>query len=168
MNAISKLNYSHAAMIDMIVANPAISQNELAAAFGYTPSWVSLVMASDAFKEQLAARREELVDPTIRATMEERFTAVVEKSLEVLQEKLSLPTSQVPDQLALQAAALGARALGKGGFGSAGNQTNIQVNVNSAEERLARVRSRLEGLMREQTGVSDAQIVQTSQAGSGS
>lgn len=113
--AIEKVRYSHDAMIDMIVANPWVSQNKLAEVFGYTPAWVSLVMSSNAFKERLAARKAELVDPTIVSSVEERFQAMVTRSLEVLQEKLSAPASVVPDQLALRAVELGAKALGLGG-----------------------------------------------------
>ena len=112
--AIAKVRYSHDAMIDMIVAEPWISQNQLAEKFGYTAPWVSLVMSSDAFKERLAARKAELVDPAIVATLDERFKAVVQRSLEVLSEKLSAPASVVPDQLALRAAELGVKALGMG------------------------------------------------------
>ncbi len=113
--AIAKVRYSHDAMIDMIVANPWVSQNHLAQVFGYTPAWVSLVMSSDAFKERLAARKAELVDPALVASIEERFRAMVTRSLEVLQEKLSAPASVVPDNLALRAVELGAKALGLGG-----------------------------------------------------
>lgn len=113
--AIQKIRYSHDAMIDVIIQNPAISQNQLAAVFGYTAPWVSLVMSSDAFRERLAARKSELVDPAIRASVEERFKALVTRSLEVLQEKLAAPSSTIPDNLALRAAELGAKALGIGG-----------------------------------------------------
>jgi len=112
---VGKVRYTHDAMIDMIVENPWVSQNELAVRFGYTPAWVSVVMASDVFKEKLALRRTELVDPAIQATLKERFEAVVARSLSVLQEKLAAPSSVVPDQLALRAAELGAKALGLGG-----------------------------------------------------
>lgn len=112
--AIQKVRYTHDAMIDMIIMEPAISQNELARRFGYTAGWVSLVMSSDAFKERLEARKGELIDPTIRASLDERFRAVISRSLEILSEKLSAPASVVPDNLALQAAALGAKALGLG------------------------------------------------------
>jgi len=112
---VAKVSYTHDAMIDMLVANPWISQNELAKKFGYTVPWISIVINSDAFKARLAARRLELVDPTIAASMDERFRAVVQQSLEVLSEKLAQPASQVPDNLALRAAELGAKALGLGG-----------------------------------------------------
>ena len=102
-------------MIDQIIANPGVHQNALASTFGYTPAWVSLVISSDAFQERLVERKDELVDPVIRATIEERFKALVNRSLEVLQEKLAMPTSTISDNLALRAAELGAKALGIGG-----------------------------------------------------
>jgi hypothetical protein len=110
----TKLRYTHEAVIDMIVADPGVSQNKLAATFGYTPGWLSTVMGSDAFKARLAERREEIVDPVLRMSLEERMKALVEKSLEVLAEKLSQPALQVPDNLALRAMELGAKSLGMG------------------------------------------------------
>jgi len=111
----TKVRYTHDAMIDMIIANPGVSQNRLAIEFGYTPAWVSTIMSSDAFKARLANRREEIVDPALLMTVEEKFKAVTERSLAVLAEKLAQPVSQIPDNLALRAAELGAKAIGVGG-----------------------------------------------------
>ncbi len=110
----TKLRYTHEAVIDQIVANPWVSQNQLAAMFGYTPGWLSTVMGSDAFKAKLAERRGEMVDPALQMTLNERFNGLVEKSLAVLQEKLSQPALSIPNNLALRAAELGAKALGLG------------------------------------------------------
>lgn len=132
------LNYSHDAMVDTMIANPSINQNGLAAMFDKTPAWVSVILASDAFKMRLAARREQLIDPAILSSIEERFRALAEKSLEVLQEKLCQP--QVSDDLALKAAALGAKALGIGGNASP------KLVVNSSE-RLDILAGRLTGLL---------------------
>lgn len=114
MGRLQKVRYSHSAMVDAIIENPSISQNQLADIFGFTPGWVSNVIASDAFQAHLAQRKDELIDPTLRLSIEERFKALVQRSLEVLQEKLAKPTHTIPDQLALQAASLGARSLGLG------------------------------------------------------
>lgn len=111
--AIAKIRYSHEDMIDFIIANPNTSQGALAARYGYTQSWVSLVMSSDAWKSAMAKRREELVDPTLTLTLNERFGALTELSLRRLTEKLEAP--QVADQTVLRAVELGARALGIGG-----------------------------------------------------
>ncbi len=133
--AIAKLRYTHEAMVDVIIQNPGVSQNDLAALFGYSPAWVSSVMSSDAFKARLAARREQLVDPEVALTLHERFEALARQSLRVLQEKISLPATMVPDNLALRAAEMSSRALGLG-------QAQVPV-VLTSEERLASLAQRL-------------------------
>lgn len=114
MRQIAKVSYTHAAMVDMIVANPKISQTELARHFGYTQAWICQIIASDAFQALLAERKDELIDPALRLSIEERFKALVSRSLEILQEKLSAPSTQISDTLAIRAAELGARSLGIG------------------------------------------------------
>lgn len=113
MGRLKKLSYTHDSMIDLVITNPGLSQQQIAAHFGYSPAWISNVMASDAFQARLAARREEVIDPVIRATMEERVKALVLRSIEVLQEKLEKPA--VSDTVALRAFELGAKAMGMGG-----------------------------------------------------
>lgn len=137
--AIQKVRYSHDAMIDLIIQQPSVSQNSLAEVFGYTPPWVSQVMSSDAFKARLEARKEELVDPQIRLTLNEKFNALVSRSLDVLQEKLS--QHQVDPAIALQAAALGAKALGLGG-----NAAPKSLTINTSD-RLDQLAGRLTGLL---------------------
>lgn len=136
MAQIQRIRYSHDAMIDHLIENPWISQNELASIFGYSPAWVSTVMNSDAFRARLASRREQLVDPTIALSLQERFQAVAEQSLRVLQEKLSLPAPMVSDNLVLRAAELGAKALGQGGFSPAGPPVDPSQNLDRLAERL--------------------------------
>ena len=115
-NAVRKVSYTHEAMAELIVANPMISQGEIARHFGYTQGWICQIIASDAFQARLASLKDELVNPELRATIEERFRALVIQSLDKLKEKLDKPS--VSDNLALRAAELGARGLGAGGFSS--------------------------------------------------
>lgn len=131
--SVGKLSYSHEALIDLIVANPWMDQNALAAKFGYTPGWISRIIGSDAFQAKLASRREEIVDPAIKATIEERFRALVVLSLERLHEELAKPA--VNPQVALKAAELGAKALGLGG--------HAPQQSAPPEDRLARLAERL-------------------------
>lgn len=140
----TKLRYTHEAVIDMILAEPGVSQGKLAATFGYTQGWLSTVMGSDAFKAKLAERREELIDPALRVTIEERFRGVVEKSLEVLQEKLCQPALQVPDQLVLRAAELGAKALGLGGNQAAPVVVMPHDHLEGLADRLLALQARVE------------------------
>lgn len=110
-SAIARVKYSHDAMIDILLQNPKISQNELAQLFGYTVPWVSRIMCSDAFQARVAERKTELVDPTIRLTLEERFTALATKSLDIVMDKLCA-TNNV--DLAMKAMELSTKALGLG------------------------------------------------------
>lgn len=91
MPEIAKLRYTHDAVIDEILADPSISQGELAGRFGYTQSWMSIIINSDAFKEKLAERRGELVDPRIQASISERLDAVARRALDKLLDKLDSP-----------------------------------------------------------------------------
>src|SRR5450755_4533251 len=86
--AVAKLNYSHDGMIDLIIANRGISQNEIAKRFGYSASWVSQVMTSDAFQARLAERTLEIIDPTLRATVEQQLKGILARSMEILKIKL--------------------------------------------------------------------------------
>ncbi len=43
---LTKINYCHDAMIDMIIRDPHIKQGDLAKYFGYTQSWLSTAMAT--------------------------------------------------------------------------------------------------------------------------
>jgi hypothetical protein len=157
---LTKIRYTHDAMIDLLVANPGISQNALAAHFGYTPPWISTIMATDLFQERLHQRREELVNPAVAASINERFKAVVFRSLEVLTEKLSAPVSQIPDNLALRAVELGAKGLAVGGFGG-GVSINLPSPATDNLERLAGRLLELQGAIRGQRTVNaeDATIV---------
>ena len=112
-NAIAKVNYSHVDMIDFIIAHPQVSQGKLAARYGYTQAWICQVMQSDAWRSLAAKRREELVDPTLLLTINERFAALTSLSLDRLMQKLEAP--QVSDNVVLKAVELGAKALGVGG-----------------------------------------------------
>lgn len=139
-----KIRYTHEGLIDMIIAEPWVSQNELSARFGYTPAWISTIMTSDAFLSKLAERKGEVVDPVLQMGLEERFRAVTKRSMEVLMDKLSKPSEAIDDKLALRAAELGAKSLG---FGVAQTQVNVGVDLRVAlEEAQARRAERFSGL----------------------
>lgn len=161
--AIQKLHYTHDAMIDLIIANPAIHQNELAARFGYTASWVSTLMATDAFQNRLAERTKELVDPAIRASVEEQFKGMVLRSLDILRQKLDKPAADIPDNLALRTLELSSRALG---YGARVETPPTQVGV-SVEVHLEQMGDNLVKLLQRkkaETGepILDAEIVSDS------
>ncbi len=113
MGNLAKVGYSHTDMIDFIIANPGCTQNHLASRYGYSVGWVSNVMASDAWQSAMAARRSEICDPVLVASVEERFKGITLLSLERLKQKLEAPA--VSDNVVLRAVELGAKAMGVGG-----------------------------------------------------
>ena len=121
-NTIARVKYSHDAMIDLMIEQPFLSQGEIAATFGYTQAWVSRIVNSDAFQARLAVRKEDLIDPTIVASIEEKMRAVASKSLDVVLEKLT--TLQSFDQ-GLKAFETVSKALG---YGARQQQAVVQNN----------------------------------------
>lgn len=121
-NSIARVKYTHDGFIDMLLENPAISQTAIANHFGYSGAWVSRVMNSDAFLARLAQRKSDIVDPTIAATLEEKFRTLASLSLDVVIDKLS--TVKNPDT-ALKALEISSRALGYGA-----RQANVNVQQN--------------------------------------
>jgi hypothetical protein len=158
--SIAKTNYSHEAMIDLIIANPGINQGEMARHFGYTEGWVSRVLASDAFQQALDDRKAVLVDPVIRATIEERFKALVYRSMDVVMRKLDEGAGA---DVALKGLELGAKALGYGARDRA-PQVNVHQSVivvpakavSTEEWQKAHVERPLPAIIEQRGGGADA------------
>jgi len=151
---INRVRYTHEALIDFIVANPTAKLPVVAAQFGLHPVTVRRLMTSDIFREKLAERRLELVDPAIMARLEDHFEAVALRSLEVLQEKLALPASMVSESLALKAAELGAKALSVGGFSS-----KPSAPTAPPADRLDSLAARLVGFLGPRAHIPPADVV---------
>lgn len=139
---VAKLHYTHEAMVDQILMNPAISNEELALMFGYTPSWISTVVVSDIFQAKLAARREEIIDPEIRSSVRTQFKGLLERSMEILRKKLDVPADKVPDQLAVQVAKMASTSLGFG-------VKETRVSVTETHVHLTELGNNLVGLLRQ-------------------
>lgn len=154
---IKKVSYTHAAMADVLIANPAISQNALAAKFGYTPAWISNILASDSFQSFFAERIKTVVDPVLMLTVEERFKGLVLRSQEILAEKLSKPTDSISDQLVVRTLELSSRALG---YGAKDPDQTPKVHV---EVHLEDLGTRLEGLLRKKRAEATVIDVETAQ-----
>lgn len=112
-NRIKKVRYTHEAMIDILLSEPSIKHAELAERFGRTRYWVNVVINSDAFQAALAKRRDDLMDPFLLATVEERLRGLAHQSLEIIAEKLestrSLDTAMKGLEIATKALGFGAR-----------------------------------------------------------
>jgi len=153
-----RLNYSHEALVEQILANPTASNAELGAVFGRSKEWVSMVKNSGLFREQLAKKRNELMDPVLQANFEERIDMVALRAVEVLNEKLAKPVAEIPDELVLQAAIFGAKAKGVGGYASRPAPAPPAPDVNRIE-RLADRLTALGRVSQSSQEISDARII---------
>jgi hypothetical protein len=104
--------YEPAVMVQLIIDNPNWTHKQYAKHFGRTTGWFASVLASDNFQQCLDLRRSEVADPSLTATLEERFRALTLRSLDVLQVMLDNP--KVQDATVLKAAEIGIKALGLG------------------------------------------------------
>jgi hypothetical protein len=134
----------------MILADPTISQDELASRFGYTAPWISQIICSDAFRALLARRRDKLVDPIVAASIKQQFEGLAARCLEVLREHTKGPAAEVPSQLAMQALKVASTALG---YGARPETTRVEVNVTAQLDILA---SNLEALLDRKRQTFDA------------
>lgn len=106
--AAPRLNYTHEAMVDLIIAEPTVTTAELATIFGYSRGWISRVIASDSFQARYAARKSLLTDPIVAQSIDERLRGVAIHSLDLIREKLS---SEESASYALDALGLATTAL---------------------------------------------------------
>lgn len=139
---LQKLNYTHEAMIAAIIHDPCVYTDDLAEMFDRTPSWISTILHSDIFQSKLAAERERLTDPELRASLKLQFTGLLARSMEILRKKLDVPPEKVPDQLAVQVAKLAGTSLGFG-------VKETRVSVQETHLHLTELGDNLVGLLRQ-------------------
>jgi hypothetical protein len=154
---IMKWSRKHDAMVDFVLANPTVKLSDMAMQFGYTPQWMGVIVASERFKSKLQDRREEVVDPILMATLEDKLKAVLDRAVEVVAEKLQKDADQISDQFVMRAAEFGAKSLGLGVKGSGEKPEHEPDHL----EDLAR---RLVTLNRTQ-GAQDVAYIESAQAG---
>lgn len=107
---IEKVQHIHECIINDMIAEPTVTQKELAERFGYSAGWIGRMIGSDAFQARLAERREQLLDPQIKAQLNEKMKSVVLQSLNTIQHKLNSPESSA--DLALASLGIAHAALG--------------------------------------------------------
>ena len=122
MPEVKKVRYTHDAIIDVIIANPAVSQGDLAKEFGFTEAWMSIIVNSDSFKEKLAIRKAELTDPKITASIEMRLEGLAKKSLDRLLDRVDSSIPLKPMELV---------AMAKLGVGNRADRIQAPVTQNN-------------------------------------
>lgn len=95
---IASINYSHEAIADLMITNPQMTQNEIAATLGLTAVWLSQVINSTLFRDYYANRRKgfegELNDAVKARTLQLTLSA-----LDKLADVLDKPAEELDDRV---------------------------------------------------------------------
>lgn len=153
---ITRWRHQHDVMVDMLIAEPMITNEEMAAQFGVTSTWISMLRNSQIFQKKLLARREEVMNPLLLASIEEKIAAVAHRSVEVMLEKLQKPAEQISDAMVLRSAEFGAKALG---IGQKGPDAPAEMHEDHLQELAKRLVS-LQQTHRRTSGAEDVVYVE--------
>jgi hypothetical protein len=100
----------HVEMADCLIQNPSMTKKALGKKFGMSMYHVALVMNSKEWVDLLEER--EVINPLVKANIDDRFKAITYHSQEILMERLSKP--KVKDATVLKALEISSKALGYG------------------------------------------------------
>lgn len=123
----------HEELLEYLLVNPRASLQEISFYFNATPSWISIVRNSDAFKELYAQRRQAHFD-RVSITVADRVIALADVTLDALtvkMEKHIAADTATIDQLK----EVGDMALKALGFG-AKSHTNVNINAPTTNQNV--------------------------------
>lgn len=133
---ISNIRSIHDQIIDYLIANPHVSNNDVAKEFGVTPQWLSTVKHSDAFQEVYQRRYKE-VSNRFFLNLHQKVTMLAETAVDILQDRLEadgmvLPSDFVKElaEMALRHSVLGDRGVNGGGKTPSDSQPVSMIQVN--------------------------------------
>ncbi len=157
---IKKMSVRHEAILQHIIANPTQSYGEVAAAFGVTPSWLSTIIHSHAFQEQLAVRQSELFDTAVVQPLGDKLQAAANMTLEKYIEKIpTMTTDQAINGADKILGKLGYGAKGPGAADAGGDQHNhlhLHVDKDTLEEARNRIGTHKMGTANSQAALPSA------------
>lgn len=118
-----ELNHRHMRIAEYILANPSARLGEVAAAVGFSTSWVSIVVNSDIFREYLMQRNREISD-AVHISLQEKMAGIAHRAVEKLGE--AIDNSNDPHFILAAAD----KTLGRLGYGP-NKSSQVVVNQNN-------------------------------------
>ena len=132
----------HEQLINALLANPSVTNSQLAMMFNRTSTHISIIKNSDAFKAVLRERQDQLFGEVVVQETKDRLEALAQVSLERLIEKTQISENE---DFILSAATMATKALG---FGQPKSSGPAQVQANfyvASPQELAAGRAVIEG-----------------------
>ena len=104
--------YTHGAMVQLMLERPDYTHAMLCAHFARPASWLAAVLASEAFQQAMDPYRHLIVDPSLTASLQERYKALAIRTSNVMMDKLN--DEKVTDFMVLKSGEIAMKALGMG------------------------------------------------------
>lgn len=118
--------------MEFMIANPEMSNDDVAARFGYTPTWLSQLVHSDLFQMELKYWQDlGLCEATLG--IKDRLNDVAHQSLERLQRRLSTIGDQIPVDSLVDISEMALKSLGFGAAKTHGLTPGPQVFNNTTQ-----------------------------------
>lgn len=111
VNQLRKLKPIHERMVDYIIAHPRTTHVQIAKHFGWNRTWCNTIINSDLFQAALEKKREKIIDPLLRGSIEGSFKDLVTASIGIVKERLN---KKVSFDEALRVLHLASKGLGYG------------------------------------------------------
>lgn len=122
------MSHKHEEILNFLLLNPLMRMADVAAHFDVTFPWLSTIVHSHAFQDQLSRRKDQVFDSAVLAPIEDKLGAAAQITLDAYIEKVPILT---PDQLIsaqdklLSRLGYGTKSPGANGIGT---QINVQIN----------------------------------------
>ena len=125
------MSHKHEDILNYLLLHPTQKMGEVAAHFGVTFPWLSTIVHSHAFQDQLKRRQDEVFNSAVLAPIEDKLGAAAQVTLDAYLEK-------VPTLTADQLISAQDKLLNKLGYGSNGNShgpvtNNTQINFTQVD-----------------------------------
>lgn len=137
------LCYTHEAVVDALISMPFVTQRELAAYFGYTESWLSQLIHSDAFQALYRRRCEERGELAVHS-ITDKLSGLAGQVIESVSQKIAANVaseSLITSTMETTLKALGYLGGGSGSSIPPGPQQHMHVHVDAANLAEARERA---------------------------
>lgn len=121
--SIQKMSHRHEAIMNFMLANPLLKLSEVAGEFNVTQAWLSTIIHSHAFQDQLSKRKNEIFDVAVLQELGDKLGAAAHQTIDAYLEKV--PTLSADQLIAAQD-----KLLGRLGYGTRAAQGNTIVNGN--------------------------------------
>lgn len=157
--AIKRVRYWHEYVIDLMLTNPELNQNQIAAMLGKTPAWLSRVVNSDMFQMAKAQRRADH-NSGIHASIVDKLESLADLALDAMTERVLQHGNTLPMSTLKETCDMALKSMGYGsGAGRGGQGPIVQVNVHqTTPSALADARERLRKVNEVPDGANAQQV----------